>query len=121
MTGGVRPLLELVNVTLVILQSPNFILSQQTSEIENLVGHLVSTMNMELVGTDDAFDTMQVSEFIVVDHWWVKIENVLRHLRNQGSWARNMFLVLDAANHVDLEGDCAFRIETSARYIGYSS
>ncbi|KAH8941177.1 hypothetical protein BDL97_14G024200 [Sphagnum fallax] len=68
MTGGVRPLLELVNVTLVILQSPNLILSQQTSEIKNLVGHLVSTMNMELVG----------------------------------SWARNMFLVLDAANQTSI-------------------
>ncbi|CAK9238270.1 unnamed protein product [Sphagnum troendelagicum] len=102
MTGGVRPLLELVNVTLVILQSPNLILSQQTSEIENLVGHLVSTMNMELVGTDDAFDAMQASEFIVVDHWRVKIENVSRHLRNQGSWARSMFLVLDAANQTSI-------------------
>ncbi len=66
--GGVQPSLELVNVTLVILQSPNLILSQQTLEIENLIGHLVSTMNMELVGIDDAFDAMQVSEFIVVDH-----------------------------------------------------
>ncbi len=102
MTGGVRPLLELVNVTLVILQSPNLILSQQTSEIENLIGHLVNTMNMELVGTDDAFDTMQASEFIVVDHWRVKIKNVSRHLRNQGSWARNMFLVLDAANQTSI-------------------
>jgi hypothetical protein len=68
MMGGVQPSLELVNVTLVILQSPNLILSQQTLEIENLIGHLVSTMNMELVGIDDAFDAMQVSEFIVVDH-----------------------------------------------------
>jgi hypothetical protein len=101
-TAGVRPLFELVNVTLVILQSPNIILSQQTSEIENLVGHLVSTMNMELVGTNDAFEDMQASEFIVVDHWRVKIENVSRHLRSQGSWARNMFLVLDAANQMSI-------------------
>jgi hypothetical protein len=84
MTAEVRPLLELVNVTLVILQFPNIILSQQTLEIENLIGHLVSTMNMELMGTNDAFKAMQASEFIVVDHWRVKIENVSRHLRSQG-------------------------------------
>jgi hypothetical protein len=41
-------------------------------------------MNMELVGTNDAFEDMQASEFIVVDHWRVKIENVSRHLRSQG-------------------------------------
>jgi hypothetical protein len=68
MTTEVRPLLELVNVTLVILQSPNIILLQQTSEIENLIGHLVSAMNMELMGTNDAFEAMQASKFIVVDH-----------------------------------------------------
>ncbi|CAM6060495.1 unnamed protein product [Sphagnum tenellum] len=59
-------------------------------------------MNMEMVGTNDAFDAMQASKFIVVDHWRVKIENVSRHLRNQGSWARNMFLVLDAANQTSI-------------------
>ncbi len=58
MTAGVQPLLELVNVTLVILQSLDIILSHQTSEIDNLVGHLVGTMNMELVGTSDAFKAM---------------------------------------------------------------
>ncbi len=82
MTVGVQPLLELVNVTLVTLQSPNIILLQQTSEIENLVGHLAGTMNMELVDTNDAFEAMQASEFIVVDHWRVKIKDVSRHLRN---------------------------------------
>jgi hypothetical protein len=50
-----------------------------------------------------------------VDHWRVKIEDVSRHLRSQGSWARDMFLGLD----VDPEGDGTFPIETSARYIGY--
>ncbi len=65
MTAGVWPLFELVNVTLVILQSPDIILSQQTSKIENLIGHLACTMNMELVGTNNAFEAMQASKFIV--------------------------------------------------------
>jgi len=58
MTTEVQPLLELVNVTWVILQSLDIILSQQTLEIENLVSHLVGTMNMELVGTNDAFEAL---------------------------------------------------------------
>jgi hypothetical protein len=58
MTTEVRPLLELVNVTLVILQSLDIIISHQTLEIDNLVGHLAGIMNMELVGTNDAFKAM---------------------------------------------------------------
>jgi hypothetical protein len=58
MTAGVWPLLELINVTLVILQSLDIILLQQTLEIENLVNHLEGTMNMELVGTNDAFEAL---------------------------------------------------------------
>jgi hypothetical protein len=41
---------------------------QQTLEIKNLVGHLAGTMNMELVGINDAFEAMQASEFTIVDH-----------------------------------------------------
>jgi hypothetical protein len=59
-------------------------------------------MNMELVGTNDAFKAMQALEFIVVDHWWVKIEDVSCHLRNQGSWARDMFLGLDAIDQTSI-------------------
>jgi len=58
MTTEVQPLLELVNVTWVILQSLDIILSQQTLEIKNLVSHLAGTMNMELVGTNDAFEAL---------------------------------------------------------------
>ncbi len=98
MTAKVRPLLELVNVTLVILQFPDIILLQQTLEIKNLVGHLAGTMNMELVGINNAFETMQGSEFIFVDHWRVKNEDVSHHLRSQGSWARDMFMGLYAVD-----------------------
>jgi len=48
-------------------------------------------MNMGLVGTNNAFEAMQASKFIIVDHWRVKIEDVSRHLHSQGSWARDMF------------------------------
>jgi len=55
-------------------------------------------MNTELVGTNDAFEAMQASEFIVVDHWRVKIEDVLCHLCSQGLWAHDMFLGLDVVD-----------------------
>ncbi len=57
---------------------------------------------MELVGSNDAFKAMQASKFIIVDHWRVKIEVVSRHLRNQGSWARDMFLGLDVVDQTSI-------------------
>jgi hypothetical protein len=59
-------------------------------------------MNMELVGTNDAFEAMQASKFIVVDHWRVKIKDVSRHFCIQGSWVRDMFLGLDAADQMSI-------------------
>jgi len=64
-------------------------------------------MNMELVGTNNAFEAMQSSEFIVVDHWRVKIKDVSCHLRNQGSWARDLFLGLDAADQTSIVKEIA--------------
>jgi hypothetical protein len=69
-------------------------------------------MNMELVGTNDAFKAMQASEFIVVDHWQVKIEDVLRHLHSQRSWAHDMFLGLDAVDQTSILKEIAhFRLK----------
>jgi len=59
-------------------------------------------MNMGLVGTNNAFEAMQASKFIIVDHWRVKIEDVSRHLHSQGSWARDMFLGLDAVDQTSI-------------------
>lgn len=53
---------------------------------------------MELVGTNNAFEAMQSLKPIVVDHLQVKIEDVSRHLHNQGSWAHDMYMGLDAVN-----------------------
>ena len=64
-------------------------------------------MNMELVCTNDAFEAMQSSKYIVVDHRWVKTEDVSRHLRSQGSWARDMFLGLDEVDQTSIPKEIA--------------
>jgi hypothetical protein len=72
----------------------------------------MGTMNMELVGNNDAFKAMQASKFIVVDHLQVKIKDVSCHLCNQGSWARDMFMGLDAANQTSILKEIAhFRLK----------
>jgi hypothetical protein len=65
-------------------------------------------MNVELVGTNNAFEAMQALEFIVVDHWRVKIEDVSRHLCSQRSWACNMFLGLNAADQMSILKEIAY-------------
>jgi hypothetical protein len=86
MVGAVQPLLELVNVTLVILQSPNLILSQQKTEIENLSVHLMLSMDIELMDSNTQFEYLLPSQYVTLEQNWVKIDNVECRIRNQGSW-----------------------------------
>ena len=87
MAAAVQPLLELINVTLVILQSPNLILSQQETEIENLSIHPMQSMDIELMDSNTAFEDLLPLQYVTLEHSWVKIDNVERHIHSQGSWA----------------------------------
>ena len=87
MAAAVQPLLELVNVTLVILQSPNHILSQQKTEIENLFIHLMLSMDIRLMDSNTAFEDLLPLQYVTLEQNWVKIDNMEHHIRRQGSWA----------------------------------
>ena len=67
MAAAVQPLLELVNVTLVILQSPNLILTQQKTEIENLSIHLMLSMDIELMDSNTEFEDLLPSQYVILE------------------------------------------------------
>ena len=86
MVAAVQPLLKFLNVTLVILQSPNLILSQQKTEIENLSIHLMLSMDIEMMDSNTAFEDLLPSQYVTLEQSWVKIDNVERHICSQGAW-----------------------------------
>ena len=87
MAAAVQPLLELVNDTLVILQSPNLILSQQKNKIENLSIHLMLSMDIEVMDSNTEFEDLLSLQYVTLEQSWVKIDNVECHICSQGSWA----------------------------------
>jgi hypothetical protein len=87
MAPAVLSLLELVNVTLVILQSPNLILSQQKTEIENLSVHLMLSMDIELMESNTEFEDLLPLQYVTLEQNWFRIDNVEHHICSQSSWA----------------------------------
>ena len=86
MAAAVQPLLNLVNVTLVILQSPNLILSQQKTEIENLSVHLMLSIDIELMDSNTEFEDLLPFQYVTLEQNWVRIDNVEHHICSQSSW-----------------------------------
>ena len=78
MAAAVQPLLELVNVTLVILKSPNLTLSQQKIEIENLSIHLMLSIDIALMDSNTEFEDLLSLQYVTLEQSWVKIDNVDR-------------------------------------------
>ena len=87
MAAAVQPLLELVNVTLVILKSPNLTLSQQKIEIENLSIHLMLSIDIALMDSNTEFEDLLSLQYVTLEQSWVKIDNVELEICSQGSWA----------------------------------
>jgi hypothetical protein len=80
-----QPQFELVNVTLVVLQSPNLILSQQRTKIKNLTVHLIISTGIELMESNTEFEDLLPLQFVTLECSWVKIDNVKCHICSQGS------------------------------------
>ncbi|KAI9921717.1 hypothetical protein PsorP6_000757 [Peronosclerospora sorghi] len=85
MCASVQPLAELCNTTITIIQSHDMILCQQMAEIKNLIGHLVTAMEVEADGNppDDLC--------YVRGQYWIQTQSVREHIYDQGSWARDLF------------------------------
>ena len=47
-------------------------------------------MDIELMDSNTEFEDLLPSQYITLEHSWVKIDNVERHIRSQGSWARDL-------------------------------
>ena len=68
MAAAVQPLLELVNILLVILQSPNLILSQQQkNKIKNLAVHLMLSMDIEMMDSNTEFENMLPVQYVTLE------------------------------------------------------
>ncbi|KAH9558973.1 hypothetical protein CY35_06G035100 [Sphagnum magellanicum] len=100
----INPLAKACCETLAALQHRDIALSQQTSKIEALVANLLLMIDIQhgddnqiMVRADQMDDT--VFEF---ELWSVTVDAVLVHVKDQGTWVKDLYLSLDKNDQLDL-------------------
>ncbi len=102
--AAINPLAKAYCETLVALQHRDIALSQQTSRIEALVANLLLMIDIQhgddnqiMVRADQMDDT--VFEF---ELWSVTVDAVLVHVKDRGTWVKDLYLSLDKNDQLDL-------------------
>ncbi len=93
---AINPLAKVCNVMLVNLQQRNFCLSQQTKYIEQLVQNILLMVDIQ---HEDDNEVMQRGDreensYLELGVWWVTFKDVLVHVKDQGTWVKDLFLSL---------------------------
>ncbi len=93
---AINPLAKACNVTFVNLQQCNLCLSQQTEYIEQLVQNILLIVDIQ---HEDDNEVMQWGDreensYLELGVWWVTFKDVLVHVKDQGTWVKDLFLLL---------------------------
>ncbi len=99
---AINPLAKACNVTFVNLQQCNLCLSQQTEYIEQLVQNILLIVDIQ---HEDDNEVMQWGDreensYLELGVWWVTFKDVLVHVKDQGTWVKDLFLLLTDENQI---------------------
>jgi hypothetical protein len=97
---AINPLAKTCNVTFVNLQHCNLCLSQQTEYIENIL----LMVNIQHEDDNEAMQRGDHEEnsYLELGVWWVTFKDVLVHVKDQGTWVKDLFLLLTDENQIDV-------------------
>jgi hypothetical protein len=95
--AAINPLAKACNVTSVNLQKDDIVLSQHTAEIEKLIQNLL--MQVDIQHEDDNADMKrddrEDGKFVENGPWWATLDAVFVHVKDQGTWVKDLFLSLE--------------------------
>ncbi len=106
---AINPLAKACCEMLVALQHRDITLSHQTSRIEALVANLLLMIDIQHADDNQImvrFDQMDDTIF-EFELWSVTIDAVLVHVKDQGTWVKDLYLSLDQGDQLDLLHDIA--------------
>ncbi|CAK9233065.1 unnamed protein product [Sphagnum troendelagicum] len=85
------PLFERIVVTFAMLQFPNLVIFQQCQEVSNLMANIAA--GLDIRSTVDAALINEIDPTMIIqrDGWIVTKDAVVMHIRDQGSWARDLY------------------------------
>lgn len=56
-------------------------------------------MNIELVDSNNSYNQMEQEECVLEGRWWIRVENVIAHIEDRGSWVRDLIQSLLEFDH----------------------
>jgi hypothetical protein len=89
--GALTPLYERIAVTFVTFQSPNLVISQQRQEVSNLMANIAVGLDIRSVVHVALINEIDPTTIIQQDGWIVTKDAIVMHIRDQGSWARDLY------------------------------
>jgi hypothetical protein len=89
--GALAPLFERIAVTFATLQSPNLVISQHRQEVSNLMADIATGLDICFTVDAALINKIDPTTIIQRDGWIVTKDVVVMHIRNQGSWAHNLY------------------------------
>ncbi|KAH9570425.1 hypothetical protein CY35_02G039600 [Sphagnum magellanicum] len=89
--GTLAPLFEQIAVTFATFQSSNFVISQQRQEVLNLMADIVAGLDISSIVDATLINEIDPTTIIQRDGWIVTKDVVVMHIRDQGSWAHDLY------------------------------
>jgi len=74
-----------------MLQSPNLVISQQRQEVSNLMVDIAAGLDIRSTVDATLINNIDPTTIIQRDGWIVTKDAVVMHIRDQGSWARDLY------------------------------
>jgi hypothetical protein len=89
--GALAPLFERIAVTFAMLQSPNLVISQQHQKVSNLMADIAVGLDIRSIVDVALINEIDPTTIIQWDGWIVTKDVIVMHIRNQGSWACDLY------------------------------
>jgi len=89
--GTLAPLFEQIAVTFATFQSSNFVIFQQRQEVLNLMADIVAGLDISSIVDATLINEIDPTTIIQRDGWIVTKDVVVMHIRDQGSWAHDLY------------------------------
>jgi hypothetical protein len=106
MCAAAAPLFKSLQLTFSNLQAKELVISQQAEEIDHLICKLCA-IGIKHVNTDRSHEKLQQNQYFMddTDEWWLKIEDIVHHIEDQGTWAHDAYSALSVQEKVHLVED----------------
>jgi hypothetical protein len=91
--AALSPLCDSINITLTTIQARDLIISQRRQEASELFANICAGIRIH-TRIVDSLDGVDLLTVVSNDRWWITKNDILEHIKDQGSWVRELFIEL---------------------------